>query len=81
MAEIEKESLEKTGLRSDVVTLYQGGKYRFVYVSRNIPTSAWSSPPSSPSPSSAAIPTTSNTRATTSTSVSFALMKTTNPRN
>ncbi len=27
MAAIEKESLEKTGLRSDVVTLYQGGKY------------------------------------------------------
>jgi hypothetical protein len=27
MAEIEKESLAKTGLRSDVVTLYQGGKY------------------------------------------------------
>jgi len=27
MAEIEKESLEKTALRSDVVTLYQGGKY------------------------------------------------------
>lgn len=27
MAEIEKESLEKTGMRSDVVTLYQGGKY------------------------------------------------------
>jgi hypothetical protein len=27
MAGIEKESLEKTGLRSDVVTLYQGGKY------------------------------------------------------
>jgi hypothetical protein len=27
MAEIEKESLEKTGLRSDVITLYQGGKY------------------------------------------------------
>jgi hypothetical protein len=27
MAEIEKESLERTGLRSDVVTLYQGGKY------------------------------------------------------
>ncbi|MCR6654479.1 MAG: S46 family peptidase [Opitutus sp.] len=27
MAEIEKESLEKTGLRSDVVTLYQGGAY------------------------------------------------------
>ncbi|MBN1796487.1 MAG: S46 family peptidase [Sedimentisphaerales bacterium] len=27
MAQIEKESLEKTGLRSDVVTLYQGGLY------------------------------------------------------
>jgi hypothetical protein len=27
MAEIEKESFDKTGLRSDVVTLYQGGKY------------------------------------------------------
>ncbi len=27
MAEIEKESMDKTGLRSDVVTLYQGGQY------------------------------------------------------
>jgi len=27
MAEIEKESLERTGLRSDVVTLFQGGRY------------------------------------------------------
>lgn len=27
MAAIEKESLERTGLRSDVVTLYQGGQY------------------------------------------------------
>jgi hypothetical protein len=27
MAEIEKDSLDKTGLRSDVVTLFQGGKY------------------------------------------------------
>ena len=27
MARIEKESLDKTGLRSDVVTLYQGGEY------------------------------------------------------
>src|SRR5207244_7847363 len=27
MAIIEKESLEKTGLRSDVITLYQGGLY------------------------------------------------------
>lgn len=31
-AAIEKDSLEKTGLRSDVVTLYQGGKYAlYVY--------------------------------------------------
>ncbi len=27
MARIEKESLDKTGLRSDIVTLYQGGEY------------------------------------------------------
>src|SRR5206468_9831295 len=27
IAQIEKESLDKTGLRSDVVTLYQGGLY------------------------------------------------------
>jgi hypothetical protein len=27
MAEIEKESTDKTGLRSDVITLYQGGQY------------------------------------------------------
>ena len=27
MADIEKESLDRTGLRSDVVTLYQGGQY------------------------------------------------------
>jgi hypothetical protein len=27
MAEIEKESLDRTGMRSDVVTLYQGGQY------------------------------------------------------
>ena len=33
MATIEKESLEKTGLRSDVVTLYQGGQYH-LYTSK-----------------------------------------------
>ncbi|HYC69917.1 MAG TPA: S46 family peptidase [Opitutaceae bacterium] len=27
MAEVEKESIDRTGLRSDVVTLYQGGQY------------------------------------------------------
>jgi hypothetical protein len=31
MAEIEKESLEKTGLRSDVITLYQGGQYHLYH--------------------------------------------------
>ena len=31
MAEIEKESLDKTGLRSDVVTLYQGGQYHLYH--------------------------------------------------
>jgi hypothetical protein len=30
MAQIEKESLDQTGLRSDVITLYQGGQY-FLY--------------------------------------------------
>jgi Peptidase S46 len=33
MAKIEKDSLDKTGLRSDVVILYQGGKYA-LYVSK-----------------------------------------------
>lgn len=28
IAEIEKESMDKTGMRSDVVTLYQGGRYQ-----------------------------------------------------
>jgi hypothetical protein len=28
MADIEKESLDQTGLRSDVITLYQGGRYQ-----------------------------------------------------
>ncbi len=40
MAEIEKESLDKTGLRSDVVTLYQGGQYhlyQFKKVNRRPP--------------------------------------------
>ncbi len=31
MAEIEKESLGKTGLRSDVITLYQGGRYHLYH--------------------------------------------------
>ncbi len=34
MAEIEKESLEQTGLRSDVVTLYQGGAYHLYQYKR-----------------------------------------------
>ena len=42
---IEKESLEKTGLRSDVVTLYQGGRITST-ATRSTPTSAWCSPSS-----------------------------------
>jgi len=72
MAEIEKESLEKTGLRSDVVTLYQGGKYhlyrfkkytdvRLVFAPEQ---QAASSRPSSRRPSSGAIRTISSTRVT-----------------
>ena len=34
MAEIEKESQDKTGLRSDVVTLYQGGLYHLYHFKR-----------------------------------------------
>src|SRR5215213_7988240 len=34
MAEIEKESQDKTGLRSDVVTLYQGGRYHLYQFKR-----------------------------------------------
>jgi hypothetical protein len=69
-AEIEKESLAKTGLRSDVVTLTG---------SRNTPTSALSSPPNRASRSSAAIPIISNTPATISMCVSSASTKTAGP--
>src|SRR6185369_16261059 len=34
MAEIEKESKDKTGMRSDVVTLYQGGRYHLYQFKR-----------------------------------------------
>src|ERR1044071_2263078 len=34
MAEIEKESQDKTGMRSDVVTLYQGGRYHLYQFKR-----------------------------------------------
>ena len=37
---IEQESLEKTGLRSDVVTLYQGGLFH-LYRYKNTRTCAW----------------------------------------
>lgn len=36
MAAIEKESADRTGLRSDIVTLYQGGLYH-LYRYKNIP--------------------------------------------
>jgi hypothetical protein len=70
IAQIEKESYEKTGLRSDVITLYQGGAYhlyrfkrytdvRLVFARNN------------KSHSSAATPITLNTRAIAWISVSF----------
>src|SRR5437660_11947082 len=34
IADIEKESLDKTGLRSNVVTLYQGGQYHLYRLKR-----------------------------------------------
>ena len=73
---IEKESLEKTGLRSDVVTLYQGGPVPplpLQEVHRRPPRVR---PRVATSPSSAATRTTSSTRATTSTSASSASTRT-----
>ena len=60
MAQIEKESQDKTGLRSDVVTLYQGGQSTISTAPRNTLTSASSSPPSSGRPFTAATRTTSS---------------------
>src|SRR5271157_3607823 len=71
MAEIEKESTDKTGLRSDVVTSIKVGSTIFIRT-RSTPTSVWSSRPSLTRRSSAAIPTISSIPATISTFASFA---------
>jgi hypothetical protein len=70
MAKIEKESLDRTRLRSDVVTLYQGGNIIFT-ATRSTPRCAWCSRRSATWPRSAATWTTSSTRVSTSTSASF----------
>jgi len=61
IAAIEKESTDATGLRSDVVTLYQGGLYH-LYRYKSTRTCGWCSLPSTASRSLAATPTTSPTR-------------------
>ena len=66
IAAIEAESTKATGLRSDVVTLYQGGEYWLPTAIRNTPMSASSSLPRTRPPFLAATPTTLPIRATTS---------------
>ncbi len=75
MNTIEKESLDKTGLRSDVVTLYQGGQYH-LYRYKKYTDVRLVFAPRRTSPFSAAIRTTSNIRATTWMSVSSAFTRT-----
>ena len=64
IAAIEKESKEKTGLRSDVVPLYQGGEY-WLYSTRRTPMCGWYSRRSSRRHFLAATRITSPIRATT----------------
>ena len=75
---IEKESRDKTGLRSDVVTLYNGGQYH-LYRYKQYTDVRLVFAPQKPSRFSAAIPTTSSIHATIWTSVSSASMKTISP--
>lgn len=78
MARIEKESAEKTGLRSDVVTLYQGGQYH-LYTYKKYTDVRLVFAPSSTRPSSAVTRTTSSTRATIWTSASSVPTRTASP--
>ena len=75
IAQIEKESKDKTGLRSDVVTLYQGGLIIFT-VSNVTTMSASFSRQNNRSLFMAAIPIISSIRASISISAFSALMKT-----
>jgi hypothetical protein len=71
-AAIEKESFDRTGLTSNVVTLFGGARFTISTATRNIPTCGWSSRPTGTWPRSVATPTTSSSRATTSISPSSA---------
>ncbi len=75
MNTIEKESSDRTGLRSDVVTLYQGGLYH-LYRYKKYTDVRLVFAPSKTLRSSAAIRTTSNTPATIWTFVSSACTRT-----
>ena len=75
MNTIEKESFDKTGLRSDVVTLYQGGLYH-LYRYKKYTDVRLVFAPRRTSPSSAATPTISSIPATISTSASSASTRT-----
>ena len=75
IAQIEKESKDKTGLRSDVVTLYQGGAYHLYRYKRYDDVRSFSRP-NSRWPSTAAIPIISSIPASISISVFSGRMKT-----
>ncbi len=79
MNTIEKESMDKTGLRSDVITLYHGGEYQLYRYKKYTDVRLVFAPSRTP-PFSAAIPTISSTRATIWISVSSACTKTASRR-
>ena len=78
IADIEKESKDKTGLRSDVVTLYEGGSYQLYRFKRYTDVRVVFAPEQE-AHFTAATRTTSSTRATTSTSAFSAPTKTASP--
>jgi len=75
IAEIEKESLDRTGLRSDVVTLWQGGAYH-LYRYKRYTDVRLVLRRSNKSPFTAATRTISSTRVTIWTSACFAPTRT-----
>ena len=77
IAEIEKESLDKTGLRSDVVTLWQGGTYHLYRYKRYTDVRVVFAPEQQIA--FFGDPTTLNIPVTTLTSASFAPTKTASP--
>ncbi len=75
IAKIEKDSEDKTGLRSNVITLYQGGQYHLYRLKRYTDVRLVFAP-SSKSLFTAAMPTTSPIRATILTAVFSAFTRT-----